>query len=484
MSEEKNSILRHPFIIALVPIITALVAYIYSIPSCPIIEKSELSSIESIENKLYSKNFQKEDSLVFLANKHLFTKINELTNFDLANDLRDEILGNYYKENNKDIFTYVNKLSALASNGKPFHGVTYLYGSAGVGKSFIKEPISKLFNNNYCIIELNKILRVGNKYGSNIKMKPQLKSGNLILGELPNISSPGSFDIKELLTDNGCILENRWKKAIIIDDLDEVHPDTSKLIIEIINDFIKKHRQESPKKFIAFFILGRPEAFSSWMSSTHHDYGKSFKEVNIIGPGYNSLSDIELMVMNHFMFENHKKVPNTNVVENLKQEFINRNYLYLSSSNNLSNSNLAIKRLIENPNYTDKKLKEKLFSDYLARNTSSHSRPKRNEEKGEFYERLLQNIAAKYANSLDSTGYFEVDVSDNIKVLYKPKNKTIDVLRELSSCQVDTLTFNVQKVLEYSGIIDITPLNQNIRRYRFRPFWLHKFLVESRSTRS
>ena len=92
-------------------------------------------------------------------------------------------------------------------------------------------------------------------------------------------------------------------------------------------------------------------------------------------------------------------------------------------------------------------------------------------------------IAVKYLNDLNDDGYFEVDVSDNVLVLNRPKKKHVDVFGDISNCSEETLAFNIQQSLEFSGIIDIVPINENVKRYRFRPFWVHGFLVESRNSR-
>lgn len=478
---------KHPFIIALIPVVAALIGYcwINYRNTCPTIEKNDISQLIAIEERLFSDGIKQGEGPTYIANEALYEDILNTVDFDLANDKRDVLLGNYFKATNNPLFSHVSMVSAHIANNVPHHGVTYLYGSAGVGKSFIKLPITKIFKQDSCVINLNKAIRTGRKYGSIIEQSPQLYSEQYVLGELPRIKEPASFKLNELLIDCGCETEvsGQWKKVVIFDDLDEIHPESSKLILELVNDFLIKHEQYNPQGFLMVFVIGRPEAFSAWLSDSHHSYVKNFNTFTVKGPGFEYVSDIELMAMNYFMYVRHSK-PMKDSVEALKKAFQKKNYLFASSSSNLSNANYSLKRLIENPDYTDAELKEKLFSDYLARNSGSHNRPERREEKGETYEHLLQNIAVKYSDSLDKEGYFEVDISDNIKTLHKPTNKSIDVFGDLSNCKEKTLIFNVQQALEFSGIVNIEPVNDKIKRYRFRPFWVHRFLVEKRNNRS
>ncbi len=350
-----------------------------------------------------------------------------------------------------------------------------------MGKSFIKRPLSKLFKNYHCIINLNQAVRVGKKYGTSIELSAQLYSSDIVLGELPKISQPASFNLDVFLTEHDCKDQNNeLKKVIIIDDLDEIHPDSSKLILELLDLLLVKEKSTNPNGFLSLFILGRPEAFSEWLSDAHHSYVRNFNEFNINGPGFKYTSDIELMAMNYFIYMKHKDLTKKDI-EMLNKSFLGKEYLFSSSADNLSNSNYTIKRLIENPDYTDIEIKDKLFSDYLARNSSSHNRPKKSEKKGEIYRRLLQNIAAKYIDNIDKNGYFEVDISDNINIVNDLKNN-IDVLGDISSCEEKLIPFNVQQTLEYSGIVSLLPINDKIKKYRFRPFLVHRYMINKRNS--
>lgn len=478
------SVLKHPLTIALVPIVAAFIAFCwFNYFSCPKVKIISTVKLEKVEQMVYFDSIKIGVSKNYNENINSFIYIRDTTtNFDSRNDKREEILANYFKSNNKEFFLNANQQKSHLDKHTPYFGMTYLYGSAGVGKSFIKRPLSKLFESYNCIINLNQALRVGNRYGTSIELSAQLYSSDIVLGELPKIIQPASFNLDVFLTEHGCKDQNNeLKKVIIIDDLDEIHPDSSKLILELLDQLLVKERSANPNGFLSLFILGRPEAFSEWLSDAHHSYARNFNDFNINGPGFKYTSDIELMAMNYFMYMKHTNLTKKNI-ESLNNSFLGKEYLFSSSANNLSNSNYTIKRLIEDSEYTDIEIKDKLFSDYLARNSSSHNRPRKSGKKGEIYKRLLQNIAAKYINNIDKNGYFEVDISDSVNVVNDLKNN-IEVLGDISGCEEKLIPFNVQQTLEYSGIVSLLPINDKIKKYRFRPFWAHRYLINKRNYR-
>ena len=374
----------------------------------------------------------------------------------------------------------------MLNRNEPYKSVSYLFGNAGVGKSFIKTPLKNIFppKANTCTVNLEKKIRPGKVYGSLIKQTPQLSSSEVVLGTLPEIMEPGSFSFDCMLEDSKCSLisNNNHSEVIIIDDLDEIHPNSSKFILESVDDYVEEAQKFNEKKSINFIILGRPEAFSKWLSDSHHKNPINFKKFCINGPQYTHKKDIDLMVLSYFMFR-ERKMPPKQLFNKVAEIIFSNNYLYHTTANNLSNANFTIKRLHENQSYSENQLKNKLFTDFIGRNNSSHNRPAMTGEKGELQLRLFQNIATKFINKIDKNGYFEVDISDIVNVVTNNIDKQIDVLNISPTCDVQTIAFNIQQTLEYSGIVEIEPVSEKAKKYKFSPFWIHRFLVEKRSLR-
>lgn len=451
---------------------------------CPEIAKNyntnELTAISDNINSIKS-----GESNVYLKNKRLFKKLEDEKNIDLQNKIKDKIISEYFRNNNSDIFDYLTKNHQLINSNNEFIGVTYLSGSAGIGKSFIRNPIRELYGDKSCVIRLSQEIQSGKNYGSSIKSKPQLvsMSEDLILSMLPNIEESGKFDLGELLRQSNCISNNRKKKVVLIDDLDEIHPDSSELLLKSIDTFLSK-QENTQKYFLHFIVFGRPEAFATWLSHPHHQFPNNFKKFIVKGPGYTHTSDISLMSSNYFLFRKNELKPDS-IDDTLLDLIKNKPFLHHTYTNNLANGNFVISSIIGLDGSSDIAYKARLFEEFLIRNSESHNRPFEGKN-GKLYEYLLQNIAEKYSNKIDEQGYFEVNSNDFVPVIEDFQKQSYDVLKlqENKKCTLKVHKFNIQQTLEYSGVVDVVPIDENIKKYRFAPFWLHEFLVSQRRIRN
>lgn len=487
----QSSWITHPITIAVVTPLTAAIlggiGYLsVNRETCPKIEKSV--NTKNLAKFDYINPIEDGNSNVYKKNKQLFSKLENEKNIDEQKKIKNLILTEYFKNNNSEFFKHLNSTNQSIINNN-FIGLTYLYGIAGIGKSFIRNPIKKLYGNNSCVIKLGDKIKPEKNYGSEIKQERQLYSDSIVLSKLPKIT--GRFNLKSLLEQSDCILSGEHKKVVIIDDLDEIHPDSSTLILKSIDEFLEKQRNNNGQD-LHFIVFGRPEAFNYHLSHPKRQYVNNFRKFKLKGTGYTHSSDISLMSFNYFIHKKNELKPkdiDSTIIKRMKQ----KPFLFETSKNNLASSNFVIesirkleKDFSKSNTVPDIKYKEELFENYLSRNHKSHNRPELNGINGKRYKHLLQNIAEKYLESVNNQGYFRVSINDSVPVLKDILKSSYDALKldANRNCKLDIYNFNVQQTLEYSGIVNIRPIDQNTKEYKFTPLWLHEFLVNTRRERN
>lgn len=474
---------KHDLTVAIVPVILAsifgVVAYFYKgiADVCSGPASIDLGLVEQVENTMYRTGLEIGESDLYKENVQLFEDYFNSEDLNEQKKIKNKLMMLYYKDANKDIFEKVKESNdELLKN--EVSRVSYLFGNAGVGKSFVKEHIAAEYGEHSCIVKLHDLIQVGQKYGTNIEMRDQLFDEAYSLGSLPYIKEPGSFRFNSLLKDAECELDST-PEIVIIDDLDELHPDTAALILKSIDKMVQPSKRQ--KGIFHFIVFGRPEAFSQWLSNSHYERPEEFFNASITGPQYLKDSDLKLMIMNFFNYKMARKSSESERKDIISSIQANP-YLFHTQLGNLSNGNFVAKEILDEES-KGSIIRDNLFQNFLGRNSGSHNRPQPTGAKGVVYKNLLQNIAAAYAGNVDSEGYFRVGVSDSIAVAKNVNEKNVDLLVKQGSCDVEHYNFNVQQALEYSGVVSIIPIDEKVKKYSFSPFWLHKYLVEKRKTR-
>jgi hypothetical protein len=106
-------------------------------------------------------------------------------------------------------------------------------------------------------------------------------------------------------------------------------------------------------------------------------------------------------------------------------------------------------------------VKRSVYNALLKRARDTHNRPIQGSIQ---YEIFLQDIARRYASEVDPvTGYFLVTFDDF--VAFKDEAGRSAAVK-------------VSDVLDRSGLARLDPIDFSQRKYRFEPFWLHRYLAE------
>jgi hypothetical protein len=335
--------------------------------------------------------------------------------------------------------------------------IIFVSAVAGYGKTTFMDELCDKILKDYSkvnIIDLNQEKKLFSVNRTDLTFETTSDNKLVDINTLPYIDY-NKFTIQDLFGKNEIT-----KQFIILDDLDEVHPELAKYIIQ--KSFLFINNSNTPKTLL---LIGRPEVFNEYMRlpDFKKGYKKAFHAFDLEPIKYNTYANIKLRLLNYNSRNNINWSPNQIDEYTLKIcNFINANPFISYSFSNLSLGNIIIPNII-NDIQTDS-LKKYLFSDLLDRANKKHFRPSYSKPSNlENYIDALEFISAKY-KSIDSEGFFIVQPTDYI---------------EFSSVATQSsFKVNVVSMLNRSGLVTLKPFNDKSMKYRFEPFWVHQYLID------
>ncbi len=270
---------------------------------------------------------------------------------------------------------------------------------------------------------------------------------------------------------------------LIIDSIDEIHPDSAKSLLTRLDDYIKQRRNEDKgvelgkMGFLRVFVVGRPEGFTDYYRIAQGGVSKT-RPVRLKEPCFRSHDDLVCATRSVAQFNilggeedprqrGQIKVLTDNTISFarkhswLKECFKNLSALGdLIRFSNIYVSGLKSPRSLED----DYELKEVFFQCLLARARSTHNRPT---SRSQEYVQLLEEIACKFArgHQVDKEGYFLVTPNDLVEIGVEFGKHT------------QTASYLVESVLNRSGVVDLDSVDR-FPRYRFYPGWVRTHLLE------
>jgi hypothetical protein len=373
----------------------------------------------------------------------------------------------YYRDANAGLFRELEQVAEELRQGRAHTGATYVLGAAGVGKSFVRRALKSISPDAQCPIELSRLFRndSGAKAASAITTFPDLQtSDGQVFNELPGLRDPDRFavdDLKTLARLAKCKSSDRSPPVILLDDLDEIDPQSAGSILRSIDELVS-HQVPAQTSFLHVIVFGRPEGFWEWFRDTHRVPPRNLSMFNLDGPTYDALGDLEFIANESLAFHRSSQLADANVKTYVR--FVRDNPFLTYSIGNLQLSNLLMEQAILNPSHSAHSLRAYLYDDLIDRNKDSHGRPS---SKATEYGRLLEEVAAKYAGVVDEAGFFSVKAEDVVRL--EEDGHSYEV--------------RVRNVLNRSGVAFLRPADFRTTRYRFEPFWVHPHLVERRNAR-
>lgn len=383
-------------------------------------------------------------------------------------DGRKNTLRAYFEDANPKLFEHLRSIVEKHASGENHRGATYVAGSSGVGKSYLvgqldmlpKEvtsdtvKLSEFFKNEQCPFKTEDAADL------------QSVDGKLVFNRLSRLTSPSEFDLSKFIVAAGASKGDDPLSFILIDDLDEIHEDSAKVILERLEAFIR----DTDNGFVHFIVFGRPEGFWPWLK--HSDRTPPANVTNppfvLEGPVYKTTGDLAFRCTDYHTYKYNSPAPDEVIrdfqAQLQKHRFLRYTIRPLSAGNFVLNESILAHRSPSNGHKSPEELRTALYSDLIDRNKESHERPTANDDQ---YAGILQ-LAAVFpllqGRKINSEGYFEVYADDYIK--FEDSGDTARKVR-------------LRDVLNRSGIAFMDPSDLRRTRYRFEPFWIHAHLVES-----
>lgn len=378
-----------------------------------------------------------------------------------------ESLEAYYAAANPKLLAQFNRVIAAASAPTPTRTATYLTGEAGAGKSFIMRTLVNAFPSaDICDVVLPQVFAMNSSALPTQRM-PDLATRDeaVVLNELPSLRDPDSFSMAAFLELQGCIQSGRTTPLILIDGLDEVHPDSALAVLREVETFLLRDKQT----FVHILVLGRPEGFAPWFAnpSRGSQTGDAIALMSLETPLYTTRGDIAFRLREYLDFTKQLDGYEASgefdeYVESLANALERYPFLRYSLSN-LAVGNVVMQHTAPGSNADEFELKTKIFEDLLARNVETHGRPGTGSRYDAPYIELFERIAARHTN-VNSRGEFTVSPTESLPFTDRRGEPLGEML--------------VTSVLERSGLAYLASPTSTTKRFRFSPFWVHGYLVE------
>ena len=384
-----------------------------------------------------------------------------LLKLDLDSEVQLESLDEYYIAANPNLVEHLTGIAQDYLSETDRRGVTYVLGDAGIGKSYVMRNAFDEFGDHKCTIELRPAAP---------ETRPDLvTSDGVVLNELRAFPQSKSFDLESLLEEQ-CVRAGALQPLVFLDGIDEIHDDSAGALLQAVNELVL----EAKRPFLQVVVAGRPEGFRPWLSNparTERDRA-IVTQFHLEAPRYTTRGDLEFRLRGYLEYAGELQDIEANgrldVHLDSLVEVLNRHEFLTYSLGNLALGNFAIQHAKPGANETELQIKAGIFDDWLGRNAETHNRPGSGSEWDGPYRRLLQDIAARYAN-VTNEGEFTVAAQDAIEVIDDDGMSVGEV--------------RVRDALLHSGVAYLMSPSSATPRFRFSPFWLHGFLLESYNER-
>ncbi len=407
-------------------------------------------------------------------------------------------ISDYYCEANaelRDRFEQARQVFA-SGNGWPFHAMTLVAGSAGIGKTFIKRqvyndvPAEQLWK-----FDIRELFEEFSEQGL-AELKPDLQHGDRVFNRLLSLTPAGRKTFRELL-------ESKATAFVVVDSLDEIHPDDYVFVL----DQLEQLALYSNHDFIHLVVFGRPLAFQDyWQDRTGGSLRPGLRYFLLNKPEFRTTGDLTVSNWNydcwkhslrreHFdgshpmLFADYQRWceagflaegefadvvfdQNAHMTPSARerlQRWSMEHPVVASVLPNLAANEMVRDLLVDcverGEVFEERRFMNDFLATWLERDTRSDDRPSRlKPENFDLYLQFLEAIAVKYAaaDRIDQLGYFDVTRED--QVVIQEKGKPIAV--------------PVRPVLNRSGLVTVDPRSPSSPRFRFEPFWFHRLLVQ------
>lgn len=412
---------------------------------------------------------------------------------------RHESLGDYYWEANQSLrYRLDAALRAFhTGNPRPYRAMTLIAGSAGVGKTFVKRGI---YNDSVADKQIWKfdIRELFEQMAEEelVVAQPDIQCRDQVISQLLSLTDQGRKQFIARLTQQA-------PKFVVVDSLDEVHPNDYRFVLEALEQFALKGNRD----FIHVVICGRPLAFHDYLR-TRQSRGMphGLRAFVLNPPEFRTTGDLLVSSWNYGCWkhglartrsdgqtsalsfvdferwcnldfatsgafgdvtfkQNNSLCPS---VRDELRDWTSRHRVVTAVLPNLA-GNSMLRDIVEahvksKQEFDEREFMNEFAARWLERNTRSGDRPSRlKPELLDLYMELLEQVAAKYVaeNRINRLGFFDVVDDDHVTVQHSGQQVSVPV------CEL----------LDHSGVVTLDPVLPIAQRYRFEPFWMHRLLL-------
>lgn len=396
--------------------------------------------------------------------------------------------------------------------------LTFITGPAGSGKSFFAARLKELLPTATEKVDLKDLYQ--KNWASVTEVQADLVAESpegdkqIVLSELRALKNDEHLGLSALLSE----FVERGKVFLIVDSLDEVHPNDNVKILEHLQDFVLN----GSHPFLHVVVFGRPEAYWDYSRKMRHSSAtkpspEQLEFFQLQEPRLTTTGDLLVACWGHDVFQLRLRMTGSREMtfeeyeswdaagyrrgadfagvtfsgssteqgasskinahaHALLKTWSTQQPLIAACFSNLDMMNqllgLTSAGGVFDRKYDDQELRAKLFDLRLVRGTLTHGRPSGERKNSvaltNLYLKLLQAVAWEKAGEIDSAGYFVVDPTETVSVEY----------------QGQKLQAYVHQVLERSGFAVMNSQNDNQRRFRFEPAWVLGYLFEKAAAAS
>ncbi len=215
----------------------------------------------------------------------------------VAGVARNESLSDYYWDANPALRYRFDEAVRAFRSGKPapFRALTLVAGTAGVGKTFVKRsvysdqiPVEKIWK-----FDIRELL--GDWVDQELaESKPDVCHGDRVINRLLSFTPEGREDFARLL-------EAKSPAFVVVDSLDEIHPDDYCFVLETLERFALHGAHE----FVHVAVFARPLAFRAYWRDRHSlglPYGLAAYVLN--PPDFRTTGDLCVSSWNYHSWKN------------------------------------------------------------------------------------------------------------------------------------------------------------------------------------
>ncbi len=417
----------------------------------------------------------------------------------VAGPPRNETLADYYTDANVPLRARFDEAVGAFNSGKPsrFQALTIVAGSAGVGKTFVKQNVYRDWIPEDQIWKVDIRQWFGELADQGLaELKPDVCHGDQVINRLLSLKPAGREEFIRRL-------RRHARAFVVIDSLDEIHPHDYFFVLAELERFALR----GDRQFIHVVIFGRPLVFREyWRDRRSEGIPNGLQGFVLNPPDFRTTGDLLVSSWNYncwkyglsrvaidgetrsmrladfqqwcdrdfvttgefadVTFEQNKSMC-PQVRDELRQWSMQHRVVAAALPNLAGNSivrEIVQQRVERGQAFDEAEFMDEFFQRWLERDTQSDDRPSRLKPQHlELYVKLLEAVAAKYVNEhrVNGQGYF--DVIDDDVVVVEHQDATVSV--------------PVRRLLNRSGLVNLDPVLPVASRYRFEPFWFHRHLL-------